>query len=136
MTDHSTTSNTIFLNIHSCSDVTVLTVVGDLDLCSSPRLEIELSTADPGLPLIVDLREVTFCSAGCLGLLEVAHASRAVLGTSHARAGFAVLIRHQAVLRPLRLLGLHQVLVVAAMMEQARVWLGLPPQPIPAAELR
>lgn len=117
-------------------DVSIVFAAGAIDLDAASRLAVELATADPGLPLIADLRAVTFCSAGGLGLLEAAHDRHARRDDLLERGGFAVLTRQPAVLRPLQLLGLREKLTVVATMAQARAWLGLPPLPSPAVELR
>ncbi|UOZ03340.1 STAS domain-containing protein [Amycolatopsis sp. WQ 127309] len=130
MTEHSNTH----IVTHTHPDLTVVTVTGVLDLFTVPHLEVELSTAAFGLPLIVDLREVSFCCAECIGLLEVTYEHRAGLGDPLSRNGVAVLTGQRAVLRPLQLLGVDRKLIVATTMERARAWLGLPEQPAMAAE--
>lgn len=132
------TNDIVSLDVTTVShpDVSIVTVAGEIDLCTSPRLEIELTTTDPDLPLIADLGSVTFCSAGGLGLLEAANDHHARRSDPLSRGGVAVLTRQPAVLRPLRLLGLERKLTVVATMGQARAWLGLPPRPALAAGLR
>ncbi len=42
------------ITIRTCPDLTIVTVTGVLDLVTDPQLEVELATAHPELPLIVD----------------------------------------------------------------------------------
>lgn len=103
----------------------VLTVRGELDLATLPQLDQHTrSIDDTATGLILDLSEVRFlASIGVEALVKLAlHGTR--------RIDFAVVATNHAVLRPLHLLGLLDVLAVYPDLAQALTALtSTPPTP-------
>lgn len=60
-------------------DLTLVTVSGEIDICTAPALQAALSQVDDSAPVVVDLSDVTFMSAGGLGCLLDAQADGARL---------------------------------------------------------
>jgi len=86
--------------------VTTVEVGGEVDIETAPRMRAALAAAvDAGLPVVVDLGEVTFMDSFGFGVLAAAH-------QQGARAGTPVLLRavSQRIRHLLDLLGLEAVL--------------------------
>lgn len=83
----------------------VMTVVGEVDLDNSHRLRDAFADADPGLPLILDLSEVSFMDS--IGLSTLAQANRDI----SARGGAFVLIPSGALTQLITVSGLDRILV-------------------------
>lgn len=85
---------------------TVVTVTGEIDVYTAPRLREELIDviADGCRRLVVDMNAVTFIDSTGLGVLVGAlKRMRTVSGEMHVVAG------HEPVLRTMRVTGLHRV---------------------------
>jgi anti-sigma B factor antagonist len=98
----------------------VVSVAGELDTATDASLRARLADAVASHPraIVVDATEVTFCSAGGLSaFLSAAEEAR--------KAGirFALHTRAHAVLRPVRLLGLEEVLPIHRSPAEVRTWL-------------
>ncbi|MEV6828222.1 STAS domain-containing protein [Amycolatopsis sp. NPDC051102] len=108
--------------VATTTDHATVAVSGEVDLSVTPRLrdllaeELQLEPA----ALVVDLSDVSFCSAGGLSVLLDA------VTTAHARGiPCAIIATHPAVLRPIRLLQLDRVLPVHHDRADAEDWLSL-----------
>ena len=88
--------------------VTVVDVGGEVDVETAPRMRAALAAAaDAGLPVVVDLGEVTFMVSFGFGVLAAVH-------QQGARAGTPVLLRSVSarIRQLLALLGLDAVLTI------------------------
>jgi len=88
--------------------VTVVDVGGEVDVETAPRMRAALAAAvDAGLPVVVDLGEVTFMDSFGFGVLAAAH-------QQGARSGTPVLLRSVSarIRQLLALLGLDAVLTI------------------------
>ena len=88
--------------------VTVVDVGGEVDIETAPMMRAALATAvDAGLPVVIDLGEVTFMDSFGFGVLAAAH-------QRGEQAGTPVLLRSvsQRIRRLLGLLGLDAVLAI------------------------
>ncbi|WP_410571079.1 STAS domain-containing protein [Amycolatopsis sp. cmx-4-61] len=110
------------ITVTTTVDATTVTVAGDLDLATTPRLRDRLDDELKFRPaaLIIDLDAVGFCSScGLSALVE------AVTG-AHARGiPCAIIATQRAVVRPVRLLRLDRVLPLHADRAEAATWLAL-----------
>lgn len=110
----------------------VLTIRGELDAATVDEFAelVDHLLTDRQAALIIDLSKVSFCSAGALGVLvrltDDAHSHGTPL---------AILATDPAVLRPVQILGLQQVLPLHATLAQASAWLDLLPRltPLPGS---
>ncbi|WP_329047891.1 STAS domain-containing protein [Amycolatopsis sp. NBC_01488] len=95
------------LDVHEDGDLEVYTLRGEFDFAVSPKLA-ELLPAAPGpRRIVLDMDEVEFCDSSCLQILLR-------LGTRLREAGgkLAVVTTVPAVIRPIELLGLGDVMPV------------------------
>ncbi len=94
----------------------VISVSGVLDMLTSPQLEAAISAVIAKSPtaLILDLAEVDFLASTGMGVLVGAR------DQADGRVGFAVVASGPATSRPLKLVGLAEVLGLCATMEEAR----------------
>lgn len=124
VTDHRDieTGHRTHLTVTTTADVTTVTVTGDLDLSTTPRLQDRLDDELKLRPaaLIIDLDAVGFCSSGGLSTLLEA------VTNAHARGiPCAIIATRRAVVRPVKLLQLDRVLPVHADRTEAETWLAL-----------
>ena len=98
----------------------VISVSGVIDMLTSPQLEasIDACLAKKPAAVIVDLRDVDFLASAGMGVLVVARDR--VSGT----AGFAVVADGPATSRPLKLVGLADVIGMYPTLQEARTALG------------
>lgn len=96
----------------------VVTVQGDIDLCSGPDLERHLrdvvGAAQPPHPVVVDLSHVAFLGSCGLSLLVRTHQAADDNGTP-----LRLVAGQRAILRPMRAVGLDSVLRVHACVDEA-----------------
>ena len=94
----------------------VLSVSGVLDMLTSPQLEASVSTVIGKQPaaVIVDLTDVDFLASAGMGVLV--HARDLADG----KLGFAVVASGPATSRPLKLVGLAEVVGLYPTLEEAR----------------
>ncbi|SEF37391.1 anti-anti-sigma factor [Amycolatopsis pretoriensis] len=105
----------------TCEHATVA-VRGELDLSVTTPLHERVTTELRLSPaaLVLDLTDVTFCSAGALAVLLEA------VTTAHARGiPSAVIATHRAILRPIELLRLGRILPIHQDRAEALEWLSL-----------
>jgi anti-sigma B factor antagonist len=96
------------IDVTTTATATVLKVAGEIDAAVSGRLTELLATAvDAGLPVVADLSGVTFCDSTGLTALIHAHRAAEAAGTK-----FVIATGQRAVLRPLSLLGLTELLEI------------------------
>lgn len=104
------------IELTTTATATVVKVAGEVDAAVSGRLTEELTTAvDAGLPVVADLSGVTFCDSTGLTALIHTHRSAEAAGTK-----FVIATEQRAVLRPLSLLGLTELLEIHPDVETAR----------------
>lgn len=98
----------------------VISVSGVIDMLTSPQLEasIDASLAKSPAAVIVDLSDVDFLASAGMGVL-VAARDRAA-----GKAGFAVVANGPATSRPLKLVGLADVIGMYSTLDEARAALG------------
>ncbi len=107
------------------AETSVIIAVGDLDLTVTGDLAALLGQ-EVGLrprALVLDASAVSFCAARGVTVLLDAVADAEVAGVP-----FAVVGRQQALLRPITVLGLEQVLPLHHSAADAVAWLALLPQ--------
>lgn len=100
--------------------IAVISASGVLDMLTSPQLEASISAAMDKNPtaVIVDLTDVEFLASAGMGVL-VAARERA-----SGNPGFVVVADGPATSRPLRLVGLADVIGMRATLAEARTALG------------
>ncbi len=104
------------ITIISTDEETLVQVVGEIDSAVSAKLQERLATAaGGGLPVIVDLSEVTFCDSSGLTALIQGRTAAETAGTQ-----FVVVTEQRAVVRPIALLGLTALLRVQPDLAAAR----------------
>lgn len=98
----------------------VISVSGVIDMLTSPQLEASIDACLDKKPVavIVDLSEVDFLASAGMGVLVVAR------DRARGTAGFAVVADGPATSRPLRLVGLADVIGMYPTLEEARAALG------------
>lgn len=98
----------------------VIAVSGVIDMLTSPQLEASIGTCLGKNPaaVIVDLSDVDFLASAGMGVLVVAR------DRTWGTAGFAVVANGPATSRPLRLVGLADVIGMYPTLEEARAALG------------
>lgn len=98
----------------------VISVAGVLDMLTSPQLEACISAASQKNPtgIVVDLTAVEFLASAGMGVLVSAR-DQAV-----GKSGFAVVASGPATSRPLKLVGLADVVGLYSTLEEARASLG------------
>ncbi|MCR6484971.1 STAS domain-containing protein [Amycolatopsis sp. OK19-0408] len=106
-------------------EASVVAAAGELDLAVSDRLTALLDREVRAMPpaLLFDATAVTFCAARVLTVLLDTTADASVLGVPFAVAG-----RSRALLRPVTVLRLEQVLPIHEDTDEALAWLGLLPR--------
>ena len=110
------------ITVTTTADSTTVTVTGDLDLATTPRLRDRLDDELKLRPatLVVDLDAVGFCSSGGLAVLVEA------VTNAHARGiPCAIVATQRAVVRPVELLRLDRVLPLHTDRAEAATWLAL-----------
>ncbi|WP_410592414.1 STAS domain-containing protein [Amycolatopsis sp. lyj-23] len=113
------------LRVTATAEATVVAIRGEIDLPVLSRLRTRLGEEIDLAPraLVLDLSEVTFCGSGGVTELLVAASEAHVSGVP-----FAIAAQGRAVLRPLEVLGLEQVLPIHRTAEAAADWLALLPR--------
>lgn len=98
----------------------VISVSGVLDMLTSPQLESAISTAIGKHPkaIVVDLADVDFLASAGMGVLVSAR------DRADGHIGFAVVASGPATSRPLKLVGLADVVGLYPTMAEARAALG------------
>ncbi len=96
-------------------DVSVVAVTGTLDMLTAPQLEAAIAAAAAAAPqaVVVDLGAVDFLASAGMGLLVAAH------GDLTPTVGFAVVADGPATSRPLKLVGIADVVDVFATLDEA-----------------
>ncbi|MCX2710921.1 STAS domain-containing protein [Mycolicibacterium sp. J2] len=96
-------------------EVSVISVTGTLDMLTAPRLEAAISAASATTPqaVVVDLGAVDFLASAGMGLLVAAH------GDLTPDVRFAVVADGPATSRPLKLVGITDVVDVFATLDEA-----------------
>lgn len=99
----------------------VISASGVIDMLTSPQLEasIDASLARKPAAIIIDFSDVDFLASAGMGVLVSAR-DRAAETT-----GFAVVANGPATSRPLKLVGLADVIGMYATLEEARAGLGV-----------
>ncbi|MCW1958411.1 MAG: STAS domain-containing protein [Mycobacterium sp.] len=94
----------------------VIYVSGVLDMLTSPQLEAAISSVIGKKPaaIIVDLSDVDFLASSGMGVLVAAR------DQADDKLGFAVVANGPATSRPLKLVGLAEVIGLHSTLEQAR----------------
>ncbi|MEV7094953.1 STAS domain-containing protein [Amycolatopsis sp. NPDC051045] len=113
------------LRVTATAEATVVAVRGEIDLPVLDRLRTRLGEEIDLAPraLVLDLTEVVFCGAGGITELLVAASEAHVSGVP-----FALAAQGRAVLRPVRVLGLEQVLPIHRTVDAALDWLAVLPR--------
>jgi anti-anti-sigma factor len=98
----------------------VISASGVLDMLTSPQLETSIATALKNNPaaIIVDLTDVEFLASAGMGVLVAAR------DKASADIGFGVVASGPATSRPLKLVGLAEIVGLYATLEEARAALG------------
>jgi anti-anti-sigma factor len=98
----------------------VISASGVLDMLTSPQLENSIATALKNSPtaIIVDLTDVDFLASAGMGVLVAAR------DKASADIGFGVVASGPATSRPLKLVGLAEIVGLYATLEEARAALG------------
>lgn len=104
MGDHDHNGPQVAVRLSRCHGVHVIGVSGEVDQDTIEPLRAAL-TGDEECGTVVDLRDVTFFGSGGVNLLAHAHQRAARRG-----AAVAVVATQRAVLRPLLITGLDQVI--------------------------
>ncbi len=110
------------ITVTTTADAATVTVSGELDLATTPRLRDRLDVELKSRPsaLIIDLEGVGFCSSGGLSVLLEA------VTNAHARGiPCAIIATQRALIRPIKLLQLDRVLPIHADRAEAGTWLAL-----------
>ena len=96
----------------------VITITGDLDIVSAPRLREEMLDAisNGGTRLILDLTTTTFIDSTGIGVIVGAHKRLTAQG-----GALRIATESRAILEPLRITGLHRVLPCYPSVEAALV---------------
>lgn len=96
-------------------DVSVVAVTGTLDMLTASQLEAAIAAAAAASPqaVVVDLGAVDFLASAGMGLLVAAH------GDLTPAVGFAVVADGPATSRPLKLVGIADVVDVFATLDEA-----------------
>ena len=113
------------LRVTATAEATIVTVRGDVDLAVLGRLRSRLGEELDLAPraLVLDLTGVGFCGSGGITELLVAASEAHVSGVP-----FAIAADRRPVLRPVRLLGLEQVLPIHRNVDAALDWLAVLPR--------
>lgn len=102
---------------HQVGEAIVLTVAGEVDMLSAPRLAQAIQTASAAKPgaLIVDLSKVDFLASAGMTVLLTAQAE------ASAPTGFAVVAQGPATSRPIKLMGIDSVLPLYSTLDDALI---------------
>lgn len=94
----------------------VITVSGTLDMLTSPKLEAAIAAAVDKAPtaVVVDLSDVDFLASAGMGVLVAAH------DDAEGKYGFAVVAEGPATSRPLKLVGLAELLGLRSTLDEVR----------------
>lgn len=94
----------------------VITVSGVLDMLTSPKLEAAIAAAVDKAPtaVVVDLSDVDFLASAGMGVLVSAH------DDADGNYGFAVVADGPATSRPLKLVGLAEMLGLRSTLDEVR----------------
>ena len=114
---HSAFGNLLHVHTSVIDDIVVLSVAGELDASTAPRLDEEITRCITGTlaGLIVDLSNVNFmASAGMSVLLEGDSTAKTV------SKWFGVVANSRVTQRPMELLGLDQLLNTYSTLDAAR----------------
>ncbi|WP_179468594.1 STAS domain-containing protein [Mycolicibacterium vinylchloridicum] len=98
----------------------VISAAGVVDMLTSPQLETSIATSLQKNPtaIIVDLTDVDFLASAGMGVLVAAR------DKASADIGFGVVASGPATSRPLKLVGLADIVGLYATLEEARTALG------------
>ena len=98
----------------------VLGASGVIDMLTSPRLEVSIATSLKKNPtaIIVDLTDVEFLASAGMGVLVAARDQAAP------EIGFGVVASGPATSRPLKLVGLAEIVGLYSTLDEARTALG------------
>ena len=98
----------------------VLGASGVIDMLTSPRLEVSIATSLKKNPsaIIVDLTDVEFLASAGMGVLVAARDQAAP------EIGFGVVASGPATSRPLKLVGLAEIVGLYSTLDEARAALG------------
>ncbi|AXB47950.1 STAS domain-containing protein [Amycolatopsis albispora] len=109
--------------VSTTAEATVVAIGGEVDALLTPRLRDQLAIEIQLAPraLVVDLSGVRFCSSAALGVLIGACGDARTAGIP-----FAVVTRQHAVLRPMELLNLRELLAVRPTVDEALAWAARP----------
>lgn len=100
---------------HQVDDAVVLTVSGEVDMLSAPQLAeaIHTALADAPAALVIDLSKVDFLASAGMTVLVTAQAEVT------APTRFAVVANGPATSRPIKLMGLDNVLALYSTLDSA-----------------
>ncbi|MFI5592129.1 STAS domain-containing protein [Amycolatopsis sp. NPDC051758] len=111
---------TFAVAVTSTDRETLLSGTGEIDSAVSEDLRTRLTSAvEAGKPVILDLSAVTFCDSSGLTALIHGHTTAEAAGTE-----FVLVTAQRAILRPITLLGLADLLRIHPDLESARAALG------------
>ncbi|WP_319432525.1 STAS domain-containing protein [Mycobacterium sp. RTGN5] len=98
----------------------VISVAGVVDMLTSPQLETSITTSLSKNPtaIIVDMSDVEFLASAGMGVLVAAR------DKASAEIGFGVVASGPATSRPLKLVGLADIIGLYETLEEARAALG------------
>ncbi|GAY16250.1 STAS domain-containing protein [Mycobacterium sp. shizuoka-1] len=98
----------------------VISAAGVVDMLTSPQLETSIATSLTKNPanIIVDMTDVDFLASAGMGVLVAAR------DKAPAEVGFGVVASGPATSRPLKLVGLADIIGLYATLEEARTALG------------
>jgi anti-anti-sigma factor len=113
------------MQVTATTAATIVAVGGDIDLAALSRLRSRLGEEIGLAPraLVLDLARVSFCGAGGLTEMLVAASEAHVSGVP-----FAIAADHQAVLRPITVVGLERTLPIHRTVADALDWLAVLPR--------
>jgi anti-anti-sigma factor len=102
--------------VTSTDTETLLSGAGEIDSAASEDLRTRLTTAvGAGRPVLLDLSDVTFCDSSGLTALVHGHSTAEAAGTP-----FVIVTTQRAILRPIALLGLADLLRIHPDLAAAR----------------
>ncbi|MGC7094376.1 STAS domain-containing protein [Amycolatopsis lurida] len=111
------------MTVSATAEATVIKVEGEVDALLTPRLRDQLAIEISLTPraLVVDFRDVRFCSSSGLAALIRACGDARAEGVP-----FALATRQHAVLRPMDLMNLRELLTVRPTVADALEWAARP----------
>lgn len=121
MDEHVTGSSSVSVVTSVVAGVPATRVVGEIDAANVDMVQAEVSTQvdQAASALVVDLTRVTFFASSGLAMLLYTQRKATARGV-----GFAVVAHHRAVLRPLEVTGLTDLLAICPTVEQAHAGVG------------